>query len=469
MQRNDYRRWAHRAADWSADYLDTVGDRPVRAQVRPGEMAARIAPSPPDEAEPMTAIFADFERLVPDGLTHWQHPRFFAYFPANAAPASMIADQLATAIAAQCMLWQTSPVATEMETVMVDWLRQALGLPEGFRGTLQDSATTATTCAILTMRERALGWRGNEEGLAGGPIVRVYASAQNHSSVDKAVRLAGIGGANLVKTPTRADHGLDPAALAEAVARDRAAGFAPAGIVACVGGTGIGAMDPIGEIADVAEAEGLFLHVDAAWAGAAMICPEHRALWAGIERADSLVMNPHKWLGAQFECSLHLTRDPAALIRTVGLRPDYLQTPGEEEIVNYNEWSIALGRRFRALKVWFLMRAHGLEGLRARIRDHVAWTDAAAARLADESNLEIVTPPSLALFTFAHRDGDAATERLIARLNDDGRIYLTQTHHRDRFVIRMSVGQWDTTRDDVDLACDLIAEFAAEIASGRDR
>ncbi|MEM7743659.1 MAG: pyridoxal-dependent decarboxylase [Pseudomonadota bacterium] len=464
MDRDDFRDWAHRAADWSADYLAGVSDRPVRAQVQPGELVARMAPSPPETPEPMEAIFQDFEDLVPGGLTHWQHPRFFAYFPANAAPASMIADQLATAMAAQCMLWQTAPIATEMETVMVDWLRQAFGLPPAFSGTLQDTATTATTCAVLTMRERALGWAGNEAGLADGPRLRVYASAQNHSSIDKAVRLVGIGQANLVKIPTGADHGLDPYALAAAIADDRAAGFQPCGIVACTGGTGIGAMDPIADIADLAAAEELFLHVDAAWAGAAMICPEYRDLWAGVDRADSLVVNPHKWLGAQFECSLHLVKDPAALVRTVGLRPGYLQTLGEDEVTNYNEWSIGLGRRFRALKVWFLLRSEGLEGLRTRIRNHVTWTRDAAARLGDDPNLEIVTEPSLSLFTFAHRAGDAATEQLISELNDDGRIYLTQTMHDGRFVIRMSVGQWDTAEDDVVLACRLISEFAARLA-----
>lgn len=461
MDRDAYRSWAHRAADWGADYLDGVADRPVRAQVKPGELSARIAPSPPEHAEDMAAIFADFDDLVPGGLTHWQHPRFFAYFSANAAPASMIADQLATAISAQCMLWQTAPIATEMETVMVDWLRQALGLPAEFRGTLQDTATTATTCAILTMRERALGWQGNHQGLAGGPVLRIYASAQNHSSIDKGVRLAGIGQDNLVKVATGPDHGMDPAALRQAIADDRAAGLLPAGIVACCGGTAIGATDPIDQLADIAEAEDLFLHVDAAWAGAAMICPEYRDFWAGAERADSIVMNPHKWLGAQFECSLHLIRDPAALIRTVGLRPDYLQTLGADDIVNYNEWSIGLGRRFRALKLWFLIRAEGLEGLRTRLRNHITWTAEAANLLAQDPSLQIVTAPNLALFTFAHRAGEAATQRLINALNDDGRIYLTQTDHQGRFVIRMTVGQWDTSRDDVMFACRLIREFAA--------
>ena len=462
MKRSDYRHWAHKAADWGASYLEDVKDFPVRAQVAPGEIAAMIGDAPPETADDMGAIFEDFDRIVPNGMTHWQHPRFFAYFPANAAPASILAEHLAASIAAQCMLWQTSPAATELEIRMIDWLRQAVGLPEGFLGTLQDSATTATFCAVLTMREKALDWAGNRDGLSGGPRLRIYASAQTHSSIDKAVQLAGIGRENLVKIPTRPDFGMDPEALRAAIAADRAAGHVPAGIVICTGGTSIGAMDPVGEVMDVAEAEGLYTHIDAAWAGSAMICPEFRHLWAGAERADSIVFNPHKWLGAQFECSAHFLRDPGPLIRTVGMRPDYLKGPDDADIVNFNEWSVPLGRRFRALKVWFLLRAYGLEGLCERIRNHVAWTAEAAARLAQHPKLEIVTEPSLALFTFAHADGDAPTQALLEALNNDGRIYLTQTTHEGRYVIRMSVGQFDTAREDVQFGCSVIEELLEE-------
>ncbi|MEM9061180.1 MAG: aminotransferase class I/II-fold pyridoxal phosphate-dependent enzyme [Pseudomonadota bacterium] len=463
MDRKDYRHWAHKAADWGASYLEDIADRPVRAQVAPGEVAALIGDAPPEAGEGIEPVFADFERIVPDAMTHWQHPRFFAYFPANAAPVSMIADILATQMAAQCMLWQTSPAATEIEIKMVDWLRQAVGLPEGFKGTLQDSATTATFCAVLTMRERALDWAGNRDGLPGGPRLRIYASAQTHSSIDKAVQLAGIGRENLVKIPTRPDFGMDPDALRAAIAEDRTAGYTPAGIVMCTGGTSIGAMDPVAEVMDVAEAEGLYTHIDAAWAGAAMICPEYRVHWAGAERADSIVFNPHKWLGAQFECSAHFLRDPGSLIRTVGLRPDYLKGPGDEDIVNFNEWSVPLGRRFRALKVWFLLRAYGLEGLRERIRNHVIWTEEACERLRAHPGLEIVTAPALSLFTFAHIDGDGPTQMLLEALNDDGRIYLTQTTHEGRYVIRMSVGQFDTAREDVVYGCDVIEEITGRI------
>lgn len=406
----------------------------------------------------METIFADFERIVPDAMTHWQHPRFFAYFAANAAPVSMLAEQLANAIAAQAMLWQTAPAATEIEEVMVDWLRQALGLPEGFRGTIHDTATTATLSAVLTMRETALGWKGVEEGLAGQPRLRLYCSAETHSSVDKAARLSGIGQSNLVKVPTDASHAMDAARLRRAIRDDRAAGFVPAGIILCAGGTSIGAFDRLDECIAVAKAAGLPVHVDAAWAGSAMICPEKRHLFRGIEGADSIVFNPHKWLGAQFDCSVQFLRNPAAQIRTLGLRPFYLDTAGVDEIVNFNEWTVPLGRRFRALKLWFLLRAHGLEDLRRRIRNHVAWAEELCAEMARVPGVEIVTAPSLSLFTFALGD-DEATERLLARINDDGRVYLTQTRHQGRYVIRVQVGQFDCTRDDVMMVATVVREL----------
>jgi aromatic-L-amino-acid decarboxylase len=459
MDHEDLRDWSKRAADWAHDYHQGLRDRPVRAPLTPGAIAAQLPAAPPEQAEPMETIFADFDRIVPPGMTHWQHPRFFAYFPANAAPASMLAEQLANAIAAQGMLWQTSPAATEMETVMIDWLRQAVGLPEGFRGTIHDSATTATLSAILTMREQALAFRGNGEGLAGQPRLRLYASAETHSSVDKAVRIAGIGQENLVKVPTDARHALRPGALAGATAADRAAGFLPVGVVLCAGGTSVGAFDRIRDSIDVARAAGLPVHVDAAWAGSAMICPEFRSLWAGVEGAASIVFNPHKWLGGQFDCAVQFLADPGPQIRTLGLRPTYLETAGREEITNFNEWTIPLGRRFRALKLWFLLRAEGLEGLRARIRNHVLWAAEACAALAALPGVEIVTEPSLSLFTFALTEGDAATEALLARINDDGRIYLTQTRTGGRYVIRVQVGQFDCTREDVMMIPAVVADL----------
>ena len=458
MNHDDLNLWSKRAADWARDYHATLRDRSVRAPLVPGAVAGQLPPNPPETPEPMEAIFDDFARIVPPGITHWQHPRFFAYFPANAAPASMLAEQLANAIAAQGMIWQTSPAVTEIEQVMIQWLRQSLGLPDGFTGTIHDSATTATLSAVLTMRESALAFQGNIAGLSGQPTLRIYASAETHSSVDKAARIAGIGQENLVKIPTDTGLSMKPGALAGAIAADRAAGMLPAGVILCAGGTSVGAFDRIGECIAVAHAAGLPVHVDAAWAGSAMICPEFRQMWAGIEMADSIVFNPHKWLGAQFQCAVQLLRDPTPQVRTLGLRPSYLETAGKEDIVNFNEWTVPLGRNFRALKLWFVLRAYGLEGLRARIRNHVAWAREACEALRALPGVTITTEPRLSLFTFALRD-EAATEALLARINDDGRIYLTQTRHKGAYVIRVQVGQFDCTREDVMMIPQVVAEL----------
>jgi aromatic-L-amino-acid decarboxylase len=462
MDWDSFARWGARIAAWGAGYHRGLRDRRVRAPLTPGTVARALPPAPPEAPEPMAAIWADFERVILPGMTHWQHPRFFAYFPANACPPSMLAEQAAAILAAQCMLWQTSPAASELEGVTLDWLRQAVGLPDGFRGVIQDSASSATLAAVLTMRERALDWAGNRAGLAGAPRLRVYASDQVHSSVDRAVWIAGIGAENLVRIPTAGPRrGMDPAALAAQVAADRAAGFCPAGVIACTGGTATGACDDIAAVVAVARTAGLYTHVDAAWAGSAMICPEFRHLWAGVEGADSVVLNPHKWLGVQFDCAAHFLRAPETLVRTLAIRPDYLQTFGAEGITDYSEWSIPLGRRFRALKLWFVLRAYGLAALRARIRDHVRWAEGLAARLAADPRFEIVTPPVLSLFTFRLRGADdAAQQAFVMRVNDDGRIYVTQTRVAGQTVIRFQVGQFDTTAADVALAGDVLGELA---------
>ena len=460
MDHEELRLWSKRAADWAADYHAGLRDRPVRAPLIPGAIARQLPALAPEVGEPMEAIWADFERIVPGGMTHWQHPRFFAYFPANAAPASMLAEQLVNAMACNALIWQTSPAATEVEQVMIGWLRQSLGLPEGFTGTIHDSATSATLSAVLTMREKALGWQGLEEGLSGGPVLRFYASAETHSSVDKAIRVAGIGQRNLVKVAVDDSRAMTGPALRAAIVADRAAGMLPTGVILCAGGTSVGAFDRIGECIAVAQTEGVPVHVDAAWAGSAMICPEFRDLWAGVEGADSIVFNPHKWLGAQFDCSVQFLRDPGAQVRTLGLRPTYLETAGREEIVNFNEWTVPLGRRFRALKLWFVLRAYGLEGLRTRIRNHVAWAVEARDQLAALPGVEIVTEPRLSLFTFALAD-EAATEALLTRINDDGRIYLTQTRVDGRFAIRVQVGSFDCCREDVMLIAKTVKEMLA--------
>jgi aromatic-L-amino-acid decarboxylase len=466
----DFRAWSHRASDWASDYRADLGNQPVRPTVRPGSIAEQIAESAPEVGEDMDTIFADFERIIPPGMTHWQHPRFFAYFQSNAAPAAQLAEQLATAFASQCMLWQTSPAATELEIKMVDWLRQALGLPAGLKGSFQDTASSATLCAILTMRERALDYTGNKEGLFGKAPLRIYASGGTHTSVDKALWIAGLGQDNLVKIPTGPGplFSMDPDALREAIAADRASGMVPAGIVICVGGTSIGSTDNVSAICDIAEAENLYTHLDAAWAGSAMICPEFRYLWEGAGRADSIVLNPHKWLGVPMECSLHLVREPESLMRTMAIQPEFLKTHGTDGIVNFSEWSVQLGRRFRALKVWFLLRTYGLENLRNRIRNHVSWSNELAERLRKEPDFEIMTEPVLSLFSFRHVTKDSAdlnahNIKLVNAINDDGRIYLTQSALDGQTIIRFVAGQFDMQKQDLEIAFDTIVEVARDL------
>ncbi len=464
MNWDEFAHWGKHISDWSADYHKTLRDRPVRAQTAFGDTAAQLPTSPPEGGEAMDAIMADFEAIVMPGMTHWQHPRFFAYFPANAAPPSMLAEQLVNTVAAQCMLWQTSPAATEVETVMVDWLRQALGLADGYVGVIQDSASSATLSAVLTMRERATGYTGNRDGLADKGHMRIYCSDQVHSSIDRACWVAGIGQANLVKIPTSGPRfAMDVDALRSAITADRAAGHTPAGIIAITGGTGIGACDTLGPILQVARDEDLYTHLDAAWAGSAMICPELRAdFWTDVDGFDSIVFNPHKWLGAQFDCSIQFLRDAQPQLNTLKIEPEYLKTTGES-VTNYSEWTIPLGRRFRALKIWFLIRSYGLEGLRTRIRNHIMWAGEVCEDIRKLEGFEIVTDPILSLFSFRCPGDDADQQRLVDALNDDGRIYLTQGSFDGQKIIRFQVGQFDTTRDDVMMARGVIQEVWEQI------
>ncbi|MGB3244909.1 MAG: pyridoxal-dependent decarboxylase [Sulfitobacter sp.] len=460
MNWDEFSDWGEKISHWAADYHKNIRDRPVRAQTRPGEIAAALPTAPPEKGEAMDMIMADFERIVMPGMTHWQHPRFFAYFPSNAAPPSILAEMLVSTIAAQCMLWQTSPAATEVEGLMVDWLRQAMGLPDGFSGVIQDSASSATLSAVLTMRERATAWRGNKEGLSAMGRLRIYCSDQVHSSIDRACWVAGIGQDNLVKieTSNKGTFSIDAEKLAAKIAEDRTAGYTPTGIIAITGGTGMGASDDLKPLLEIAAKEGLYTHLDAAWAGSAMICPEFRAqLWEGVEGFDSIVFNPHKWLGTQFDCSVQFLRDPTQQLNTLKIEPEFLKTYGAA-VTNYSEWTIPLGRRFRALKLWFLLRSYGLEGLRTRIRNHVMWSGELCDILRAQGPFEIVTEPILSLFTFRCPGDDATQQRLVDAINDDGRIYITQGMHEGRKMIRFQAGQFDCTREDVLSAADVIRE-----------
>jgi len=471
MDLDEFRRHGHRLVDWMADYLANVGQYPVRAQVRPGEFAAQLPAAPPADGEPLEQIFADFERDVLPGMTHWQHPSFFAYFPANASPPSVLAEMLTATLGAQCMLWQTSPAATEMETRVLDWLRQMMGLPEGFVGVIQDTASAATLCAILVARERATNWRTNDDGLNDAPPLVFYTSEEAHSSVEKAVKIAGLGRQALRLIATGADFAMRPEQLAAAIREDRANGRRPAGVVATLGTTGVGAVDPLGPIGAICREHGLYLHVDAAWAGSALLLEEQRWMSEGVAAADSLVVNPHKWLLTNFDCSAHFVRDPDALVRTFSILPDYLKSRETGAVIDYRDWGVPLGRRFRALKLWFVLRSYGVARLQAMLRDHIAWTGELAEWIRAEPDFELTSPPSLALLTFRYRPReitdeaalDRLNERLLHALNDGGRLYLTQTRVCGRYVVRFAIGQLYTTREHVERAWQVIIATAREL------
>jgi aromatic-L-amino-acid decarboxylase len=456
MNSKDFRKNAHAVIDWIADYMDGVRDLPVRAQVAPGEVRAQLPDAPPDAPETFDDVMADFRSVILPGITHWQHPRFFAYFPANVTAASQLAEMLISALGVNAMLWETSPAATELEEAMMDWLKHMLGLPAAWSGVIQDTASSATFCAVMVARERATGWQVNESGLGKAPPLAFYTSAQAHSALEKAVKMAGLGRASVRLVPTDADHAMQPGALAAAMEADRKAGIKPAMVLATVGSTSVGASDPLKAIGLIARANEAYFHVDAAWAGTAMICPEYRHLLDGIETADSFVFNPHKWMGVQFDCSAHFLRDKDDLIRTLTILPAFLETREGSAVTDYRDWGVPLGRRIRALKLWFVIRLLGVEGLQAMIRNHIAWAEELADAIRSAPDFELLTGPNLSLVTFRFRpEGlaaaavDALSDRLLQAVNDDGFTYLTRTVLDGRPVIRFQVGQTSTQREDV--------------------
>lgn len=456
--------------DWIADYIDGVKDMPVRAQVKPGEIRKQLPAAAPTEGEPFDAMMQDFKDIIMPGITHWQHPRFFAYFPANVTPPSMLAEMLVNALGVNGMLWETSPAATELEEQMIMWLKGLLKLPKAWSGVIQDTASSATFCAVLAARERATGWKVNETGLGGAPKLAYYTSSEAHSSLEKAVKMAGLGKAAIRLVPVDADHAMQPKALADMMAADRAKDIIPAMVMATVGSTSVGAADPLQPIAVIARANKAYFHVDAAWAGSAMVCPEHRYMIDGIEGADSFVFNPHKWMGVQFDCTAHFVRDKDTLVRTLTILPAYLETREGTDVTDFRDWGIQLGRRMRALKLWFTVRSYGVEGLQKMIRDHVIWAEGLAKMVKSETDFELVTGPNLSLFTFryapkgkAKPECDALTEQLLQEINDDGFTYLTRTLVAGRPVIRFQVGQVQTTEADVMAAWARVVEIASKL------
>jgi aromatic-L-amino-acid/L-tryptophan decarboxylase len=472
LDNNDFRRHAHDMVDWMANYLETVDERPVRAQVQPGDIAAQLPAAAPDTGEDMTDIMADFEKIVVPGITNWQHPKFFAYFPSNSSPPSVLAEMLVTTMGAQCMLWQTSPAATEMETRMMEWLAKMLGLGDGFEGVIQDSASSATLVAILVGREKATDWAANEQGLKAVQPLAVYASAEAHSSIEKDVMVAGLGRQSLRKIAVDENLSLVPAELEAAIEADIAAGIKPAVVVACLGTTGTGAIDPLRAIGEICRRHDIYLHVDAAWAGTALLLEEQRAMIDGIEHADSFVFNPHKWMFTNFDCSAHFIRDSESLVKTLSILPAYLQSRETGSVIDYRDWSVPLGRRFRALKLWFVIRSMGVDGMKAKLRDQIKWAEDLEATIAAEPEVDLLVPRSLTLLTFRwtptgmtdEAELDAFNEKLVHAVNDDGRLYLTQTHCMGHYAIRFVIGQTNTTQDDVVSAWAELKEIAAGVS-----
>jgi aromatic-L-amino-acid decarboxylase len=467
MHPDEFRRHAHELVDWMADYMARVGELPVTPPVAPGDVRRRLPASPPDAGEPFESLFEDFRELILPGMTHWNHPGWFAYFPGNNSAPSVLGEMLTATIGAQCMSWVTSPAATELEQVVLEWLREMVGLPGAFVGSIQDTASTATLVALLSAREHASGGASGLQGMSGAPVLTVHASREAHSSVDKGVKLAGYGLEHLRRIPTDSAYAMDVAALEQEIERDLAAGLRPACVVASIGTTSSTAVDPVPAIAAICRRHRIWLHVDAAYAGSAAIVPELRDRFAGWDLADSIVLNPHKWLLTNFDCTAYYVRDREALLSTFSLTPEYLRTTHDEQVVNYRDWGIQLGRRFRALKLWFVIRSYGVEGLRAVIRRHVALAGELARWVDEAPDFERMAPVPFGLVCFRYRppgaseeELDALNERLLAAVNATGRVFMTHTRLGGRYTIRLVIGQRATERRHVEEAWRLIREAA---------
>jgi aromatic-L-amino-acid/L-tryptophan decarboxylase len=459
MTPDEFRRHGRDVVEWLARYMEEVERYPVKSQVAPGEVAAAMAASPPDEPMGFDGALDELEQVVVPGLTHWQSPSFFAYFPANTSGPSILGDLLAAGLGVQGMLWETSPACTEVETRMLDWTAELLGLPERFRstslggGVLQDSASSAALCAILAARERSLGGASNREGLADcAETLVAYTSSQAHSSIEKSIRIAGLGSKNLRRIRVDERFAMDPEALTEAMNADRAAGRRPFFVCATVGTTATGAFDPIARIAEACRDHGAWLHADGAMFGTAAVCPEHRWIHEGLEHADSYCFNPHKWMLTGFDCDCFWVADRQALIGALSILPHYLQNAASESgrVIDYRDWQVPLGRRFRSLKLWLVLRWYGASGLQALVRHHLALTKTLAVRIADEPRLTIAAPHPFNLLCFHHRDGNEATQAIMDRINASGAGYLSHAMLGERLVARISVGQAHTEARHVD-------------------
>jgi len=468
MTPEEFRKAGHQLIDWVADFRAGIAERPVMAQVEPGAIKAELPTAPPDEPAAFDQILQDVEQLLVPGLSHFQHPRFFGYFPSNGLLSSVLGDYLSTGLGALGLSWQSAPALTELEEVATDWLRQMVGLSDAWQGVIQDTASTSTLLALICARERSTDY-----GLAGGGLqaqskpLTVYVSKYSHSSVDKAALLAGFGRENVRVIGVDDQFALDPAALIATIEADLAAGKHPSAIVATTGTTTTTALDPIAAMAEIAQRYGLWLHVDSALAGSAMILPECRWMWAGIEGADSVVINPHKWLGAAFDCTLYYVRDPQHLIRVMGTNPSYLQSAADSQVKNYRDWGIPLGRRFRALKLWALIREQGVSGLQARLRRDLANAQWFKTAVEARPDWQVLAPVPLQTICIRHTPAGISSEALdrhtlawCDRVNRSGEAYLTPATLEGRWMVRVSIGAYPTELADVQAAWALLYQTA---------
>ena len=468
MTPEDFRRHGHAVIDWIADYYERIESFPVFSRVEPGQIRAKLSADPPVRGESFDAILNDVDKLLP-GITHWQSPNFFAYFPANASGPAILGDLVSSGLGVQGMLWSTSPACTELETHVLDWLVPMLGLPDKFLssssggGVIQDTASSSSLCAVLAARERATSFASNEKGCDGRLVA--YTSSQAHSSIEKAVKIAGIGLSNLRLIDVDENYAMRPAELAKNIEEDKRAGLTPCFVCATVGTTSSNAIDPLAEIGRICRQHNLWLHVDAAMSGTAALCPELRHIHDGIEFADSYCFNPHKWMFTSFDCDCFWVGDRKALIQTLSILPEYLRNKATESgaVFDYRDWHIQLGRRFRSLKLWFVIRHYGIEGLQHHIREHVALAQEFLQWVRADERFEVAAPAPLNLVCFRHRSGDEANQLLMDRLNRSGDLYLTHTKLNGKLTLRFCVGQTNTARRHVERAWARIQQEAGRL------
>jgi len=469
----NFRKHAHQFVDWMADYMDNVEQYPVKSQVQPKEIYNQIKGSIPEEGEAIENIFNDFKKIIIPGITHWQNPNFYAYFQANASSPSILAEMLAATLGVQGMKWDTSPASTELEERMMEWLRDALSLPNDWTGVIQDSGSSSNLTALLTAREQKSKFQINQKGFKAFTNFRIYCSKETHSSVEKGVKIAGFGKENLVKIPTDNNRAMDADLLLKYINKDIANGYQPICVVAALGTTGTMAMDPLNKISEITQKYNIWLHVDAAYAGSAFILPEYQNLLKGIEGADSFVFNPHKWLFTNFDCSAYFVKDKNALVNTFAILPEYLKTKTDGMVANHCDWGIPLGRRFRSLKLWFVLRHFGLNGLQEKLRFHIQLAEWLEDEIVKSQDFKMAVPRSMNLVCFYYcpseiknlniEEQNRLNEKLLNQLNSSGDVYVTHTKNENVYILRMSIGQTNVKLSHVKNAWDLIQQTAKEI------